>query len=205
VLRLLATLGLAAFAGASQLAAQDVLAVGSATALAGETVLVPVAIRDLAGTPLDEGDGADAEIQGFAFRLDFAPAAAVASVTFQQAGATAGLDPVFPVIQPAADHIVVLLSFDEGTAPLAFTLGAAPPGDLVGNLVFTLAAEAIASSLTLTLDPATATLVNDSATLSETVAGGSLAVVDGVLALWTPLFADGFETADFSAWSAIVP
>jgi len=197
-----AALGLALSA---PLAGQDVLSVGSVTTSAGQAVIVPVSIRDLAGTTLDEGDGLDLEIQGFAFRLDFAPASAVASVGFQQAGVTAGLDPVFPFIDPHADHIVVLLSFDEATAPLAFTLNAPPPGNLVGELVFTLATEAVASALTLTFDPGTATLVNDSATLSETVGQGSLALVDGVLTIWTPLFADGFESGTFSAWSAVVP
>jgi hypothetical protein len=202
----LASLGVATalLAGGLPGEAQDVLAVGSVEAAAGATVAVPVTIRDLAGTPLDEGDGADLEIQGFAFRLDFAPAAAVAAVDFQQAGVTAGHEAVFPIIQPAADHIVVLLSFDEATDPLAFTLDAPAPGDVVGELVFELSPVVPPGTVVaLSFEAATATLVNDSATLSEAVGAGTLAVVGGSLA--TPLFADGFESGDFSAWSAVVP
>lgn len=201
---------LAALAAASPLAApcargaEDVLGAGSALTTAGATVTVPVTVRDVAGTPLDEGSGPDAEIQGFAFRLDFAPASAVSSVGFQQAGITAGREPVFPIIQPHADHIVVLMSFDEASDPLAFTLDAPPPGNVVGELIFHLASPLPPGTvLTLTLEAATATLVNDSATVSETAGNGALALANGRLAV--PIFVDGFESGDTSAWSLVVP
>jgi hypothetical protein len=173
-------------------------------ATAGASVHVPVTVRDRSGTPLDEGNGADAEVQGFAFRLDFAPASAVASVDFQQAGVTAGLEPVFPFVQADADHIVVLMSFDEASDPLALTLNAPAPGDVVGELAFQLAATLPPGTVvTLTFEPATATLVNDSATVSETVGAGTLALAHGRIAV--PLFADGFESGGTSAWSLVVP
>jgi hypothetical protein len=169
------------------------------------TVVVPLSIRDAAGTLLDEGSGPDGEIQGFAFRVDFAPFDEIAAVDFQQAGVTAGATPVFPVVQTFPDHAVVLLSFDETTDPLAFTLGAPPPGDLVGRLTFTLAAPLPpAAVIALTVQSMTATLVNGSATLSETVANGHLAVADGALRSLL-LFADGFESGDTSGWSVTVP
>lgn len=187
-----------------QAAAQDVLGVGSALTTAGATVHVPVTLRDRAGTPLDEGAGPDAEVQGFAFRLDFAPAFAVTSVGFQQAGVTAGREPVFPVIQSHPDHIVVLMSFDEASDPLGFALDAPPPGNVVGELVFHLASPLPAGTVvTLTLEAATATLVNDSATVSETTGNGALALANGWLAV--PIFADGFESGTTSAWSLVVP
>lgn len=185
-------------------AAQDVLGAGSVLTTPGATVHVPVTVRDRAGTPLDEGAGPDAEIQGFAFRLDFAPASAVTAVGFQQAGVTAGHEPVFPVIQAHADHIVVLMSFDEASEPLALTLDAPAPGDVVGELVFQLASPLPAGTVvTLTLEAATATLVNDSATESETPAAGTLALAHGRIAV--PIFADGFESGDTGAWSQTVP
>ena len=57
------------------------------------------------------------------------------SIDRPDARVTAGLTPVFPVISPFADHIVVLMNFDVETAPLAFTLGAPAPGNVVGELL----------------------------------------------------------------------
>lgn len=195
---------LLSFLGAQPTAAQDVLGAGSVLATPGATVHVPVTVRDRAGTPLDEGSGPDGEIQGFAFRLDFAPASAVLSVGFQLAGITAGHDPVFPVIQPHADHIVALMSFDEASDPLAFTLDAPAPGNVVGELVFQLASPLPAGTVvTLTFEAATATLVDDSATESETPGNGALALLHGRIAV--PIFADGFESGSTGAWSLTVP
>ncbi|MDQ1347969.1 MAG: hypothetical protein QG573_1343 [Acidobacteriota bacterium] len=188
------------------LAAQDVLGVAEIGGLPGQTRDVPVTIRDLSGTLLDEGAGTNLEIQGFAFRLDFAPPEHVTAVTFVQAGVTAGHTPLFPIITPAADHIIVLMSFDEGTDPLLFALDAPPPGDLIGNLRFTLSAGApLGTMITLTLAAASATLVNGAATLSETVANGHLALAAGSLLVTYDVFADGFENGDRCAWSASVP
>ena len=206
-MRTLASLALVlAFAGTGSANAQDVLGVAAIGGLPGQTRDVPVTIRDLAGTLLDEGDGTNLEIQGFAFRLDFAPAEHVTAVTFVQAGVTAGHTPVFPVITPAADHIIVLMSFDEGTDPLLFTLDAPSPGSLIGALRLTLSAGApLGSVITPTLAPASATLVNGAATLSETVANGHLALTAGSLLLTHDVFADGFDTGDRCAWSLGVP
>ncbi len=186
-------------------AAQDVLTAGRVLVDVETTAVVPLSIRDAAGTLLDEGSGPDREIQGFAFRIDFVPAARIASVSFAQAGVTAGRTPVFPVIQTFPDHVVVLLSFDEATDPLPFTLGAPPPGDLIGRLTFTLSAPLPpATAIALAVQPATATLVNGSATLAETVANGQLALVDGGIRS-VLVFADSFESGDTSGWTATVP
>ena len=195
-----------ALAGADSASAQDVLGVAAIGGLPGQTRDVPVTIRDRAGTLLDEGDGPNLEIQGFAFRLDFAPPEQVTAVTFVQAGVTAGHVPVFPFISPQADHIIVLMSFDEGTDPLLFTLDAPSPGNLIGALRFTVAAGApLGTLITLTLAPASATLVNGAATLSETVANGHLALANGSLLLTHDVFADGFESGDSCIWSVSVP
>ncbi len=195
-----------ALAGSLPASAQDLLGVAAAGGLPGQTRDVPVTIRDLAGTLLDEGDGPNLEIQGFAFRLDFAPPQQVTAVTFVQAGVTAGHTPVFPVITPAADHIIVLMNFDEGSDPLVFTLNAPLPGDLIGNLRFTLSAGApLGTLITLTFATASATLVNGAATLSETVGNGHLALAAGSLEVTHNVFADGFESGDRCAWSLSVP
>ncbi len=206
-MRTLACLAVAlALAGSSSAGAQDVLGVAAIGGLPGQTRDVPVTVRDVGGTLLDEGDGTNFEIQGFAFRLDFAPAQHISAVTFVQAGVTAGHTPVFPVITPAADHIIVLISFDEATDPLLFTLDAPSPGNLIGALRFTVSAGApLGTLITLTLAPASATLVNGAATLSETVANGHLALAAGSILLTHEVFADGFESGDRCPWSLSVP
>ena len=206
-MRALASLSLVlAFASTPSASAQDVLGLAAIGGLPGQTRDVPVTIRDLSGTLLDEGDGTNFEIQGFAFRLDFAPPEHVTAVTFVQAGVTAGHTPVFPVITPAANHIIVLMSFDEGTDPLVFTLDAPPPGNLIGALRFTLSAAApLGTLITLTLASASATLANGAATLSETVANGHLALAAGSLEVTHDVFADGFESGDRCDWSLSLP
>jgi hypothetical protein len=170
--------------------------------------VVPVTLLDVSGTPLDEGAGPDAEIQGFAFRVDFSPAAAVAAVEFRRAGATAGHQPVFPVVGEEGGGAYVLISFDEATAALDLSLDAPAPGDLVGELLVELTAGApLSAAVRLTVDEATATLVNQSARVSESVAAGTLAVAGGAIILTGPavIFADGFESGDTGAWSLAVP
>ncbi len=197
---------LLALAGLAPAGAQDLLGVADLGALPGQTRDIPVTVRDLAGTLLDEGDGLDLEIQGFAFRLDFAPAEQVSAVTFLLAGVTAGHTPVFPFISSQSDHIIVLMSFDETTDPLAFTLNAPAPGNVVGLLRFTLSAAApLGTTVSLAFDPASATLVNGAATLSETVANGHLALVDGAITIDDAIFASGFESGDFTGWSSVAP
>ncbi len=177
----------------------DVLALGTVEADAGAAVEVPLYLRDLEGTPL--GGGGEA-IQGFAFRVDF-PAKAVASASFVQAGVTAGKTPVFPVVQAASDHLVVLLKFARASDPLALRPDAPAPGDLVGHLRLELATGLSAgTTVELVLDGASI-LVNDDATVSESPARGSLDLVDGAVVIGDPsIFGDGFESGDTAAWSS---
>ncbi len=194
-----------ALAGAVSAGAQDVLGVATIGGAPGQTRDVTVTVRDVAGTLLDEGDGIDLEIQGFAFRVDVAPAGLVTPVTFLQAGVTAGHTPVFPVVTVQPDHVIVLMSFDETTDPLAFVLNAAPPGNVIGMLRFTLSPSApLDTVITLTVAPASATLVNGAATLSETLANGHLDLVDGAIVIQSLIFAGGFESGSFAGWSVVV-
>jgi hypothetical protein len=185
--------------------AQDRLSIESVLGLPGQTVQVRVYLRDVAGTTLDEGSGPDHEIQGFSFRANF-PATWVTSVSWQQAGVTLGKTPVFTFIDPASDHITVLLSFDESTNPLVFTLNKPPPGDVIGNLSFGIHGSApLGTAIPITVVADTATLSNHSGLLGETVANGMLAVGNGSIGLGNAIFANGFEGGSTCAWSARHP
>jgi hypothetical protein len=198
----------AAVLGAATVAARaqsDVLSVAEWEALPATTVRLPVLVRDVSGTLLDEGAGAGLEIQGYAFRVNFAPADAVDTIDFQLAGVTAGHNPIFPIVQIFTDHVVVLMSFDETIDPLVFGLDAPAPGDVVGELVIGLdPAYGLGTLVTFVLEEANAALVNGSATLSETVANGHLVLADGSLLLDDEVFADGFESGDTGRWSSTV-
>lgn len=202
----LAVMVLAAVVVAAPVAAQDTLEVSWAAGDPGQPVAVPIYIRDVAGTLLDEGDGFNLEIQGFAFRVDFSPAEHVTALDFLQAGVTAGRTPILPVIEPHDEFIYVLLSFSEVTDPLDFTLDATRPGDLVGELILELSPTApIGLYIDLLLDSTNGSLVNHDATLEETVANGHLRTISGTLTVTAYIFEDDFESGDTSAWTLVVP
>jgi hypothetical protein len=183
----------------------DTLSVAAAGSLPGATARVPVYVRDVSGTTLDEGDGLHLEIQGFGFRADF-PATWVTSVNFEQAGVTAGKSVLFTYVDPQSDHVTVLYLFDPTASALAFTLDRRAPGDIIGNLVFTTdGAAPLETEVPIALDDASATLSNDSGSLGETVANGMLALGDGLLTLTHDVFADGFESRDSCTWSSQTP
>ena len=172
----------------------DELTVAQVAVTPGTTsVRVPVRVRDRAGTPLDEGAGGDDEIQGYAFRIDFADAL-VDGVTFVRAGVTANRMPLFSSVTPGADRIVVLMSFSNVTDPLSFTPDGPAPGDLIGELDLTLAAGLpVGTHVQLTVAAASATLSNFGGTVSETVANGQLALGHGDVVVGDPIFGNGFE------------
>lgn len=172
----------------------DELNVAQVAVTPGTTsVRVPVRVRDRTGTPLDEGAGGDNEIQAYAFRIDFA-AVQVDAVNFVRAGVTANRTPLFSSVTPGADRIVVLMSFDNATDPLVFTLDAPAPGDTIGELELTLAPGLpVATYVSLTVVAASATLSNFGGTASETVGNGQLVLGQGFVVIGEPILVDGFE------------
>ena len=162
---------------AAPVAAQDAVTVQTVNA-SGNTVDVPVLIRDVSGTPLGRDQAAGSRIQAFTIAVNYAPAASVQSVTFARAGITAGLTPAFELSPASAGSISLIEQFDESSNLIPFNLNAPPPGDQVAHLVFTLSPSAApGSSITLTLDSATV-LSNQGGTTSETPPG-SLTLVNG--------------------------
>jgi uncharacterized protein YjdB len=163
-------------------AAQDAVTVGTVTA-SGNTVDVPVYIRDKSGTPLGRDQAAGSKIQSYTLTVDYAPAAAVQSVTFNRAGITAGLTPSFEVSPAAAGQISLLDDFQESTNLIPFNLNTPLPGDQVAHLVFTLAGSAApGSSITLTLDAQTQlTDQGGTAATAENSGNGQLTLVNGAI------------------------
>ena len=168
-----------AIALAAPAAAQDAVTVGTVSA-SGNTVDVPVSIRDVSGTPLGRDQPAGSMIQAFTIKVLYAPAGAVQSVTFTRAGVTAGLIPAFESSPALPGSITLIEQFNESTNLIPFTLNAPSPGDQVAHLVFTLSPSAAPnSSISLTLDSVATELDNQSGTTSER--GGSLSLVNGAI------------------------
>jgi hypothetical protein len=161
--------------------AQDVVTVGPVTA-SGNTVDVPVYIRDVSGTPLGRDQDPGSRIQAYTLKVNYSPAAAVQSVTFSRAGITAGLTPAFEVTPSTAGASSLLDDFSESTNLIPFTINAPSPGDLVAHLVFTLAASAVpGSSISLVLDSSQTQLTDQGGSLIENAANGNLNLVNGAI------------------------
>jgi uncharacterized protein YjdB len=162
-------------------AAQDVITIGTVTA-SGSTADVPISIRDVSGTPLGMDRPAGSRIQAFSIKVLYSPASAVQSVSFSRAGITKNLSPVFETSPSSSGATSLLVSFDESTNLVPFTLNGSAPGNVVAHLVFTLApGAATASSISLTLDSSLTQLTDsggNSAT-KETSANGGLTLVNG--------------------------
>jgi hypothetical protein len=146
----------------SALAASDVITVATVTA-SGSTVNVPVSIRDASGTALGMDQAPPARIQSFSFKVTYAPASAVSSVTFSRAGITASLTPTSEFKPATADTTSLLATFRQSTNPIPFTLNAAA-GNVVAEMSFTLSPSATPGTvITLTLDPSVTQLTDEGA------------------------------------------
>src|SRR2546421_7482968 len=114
-------------------AQQDVVTVGTVSAT-GSIVDVPVSIRDVSGTPLGMDRPAGSKIQAFSIKVSYSPASAVSSIGFSRSGITAGLTPAFESAPSSAGAVSLLVTFQESTNPIPFTLNASPPGNTVAHL-----------------------------------------------------------------------
>ncbi len=163
--------------------AQDSVTVNTVTA-SSTTVDVPVSIRDVSGTTLGIDQPSGSRIQSFSLKVDYAPAAAVQSITFSRAGITAGLTPVSEFTPSGSGTVSLLDTFQESTSLIPFTSNAPPPGNQVAHLVITLSSSAApGTSISLTLDPSLTQLTDQGGTAStkETTSNGRLALVNGAI------------------------
>jgi len=183
-------------AGRSALAAgpADALTIGSVTVQPGDTVSVPLFVRDVAGTPL--GGDRSAFIQRIQFKVNFAPAGRISgcanptfpdcAVEFIPAGLLAGRTPVTADVVKNLGSIAVNYAYDRTTDRIPYNQLAADPGDLVGFLKFVtssaLQTEAIVALSFDSTDDATA-FADDTAAITETVAADTLRVVNGSIHL----------------------
>ena len=202
------TLLLVAFLAGVPAIAQDVLTMGSSSGSAGSVVSVPVYLRDAGGTALGSDAGGGNRIQGFAFKVLF-PTDVVASIGFSRAGVTASLLPMFETVLQGSGFASVVVAFDESNAP-PLSLNMAAPGNTVGMLNVTLQAAATpGATAALRIDPPSAMLSNQTASVRESVSSENLALVNGnvtVASLATPagLTATATSVSQIAVtWSAV--
>jgi len=196
-------IGLPAGPLAAQPIPQDVITVGIGSGAPGSVVDIPVYIRDVSNTPLGIDQPAGSRIQSYSIKVDYAPAAAVQSVTFTRAGITTSLTPTFESSPSAPGTISLLDTFQENTNLIPFTLDALPPGDQVAHLVFTLSPTATpGQTITLTLDPILTQLTDQggSPATRESVANNNLALINGEI----DVVAAALPAPTFSAWAVIL-
>ncbi|HEV2720032.1 MAG TPA: hypothetical protein VG323_08440 [Thermoanaerobaculia bacterium] len=161
--------------------AADSVTVGSVTAN-GNTVDVPVYVRDTSGTILGVDQPAGNKIQSFSFKVSYSPASAVGNVTFSRAGITQFLSPTFESSPSTAGTISWIATFPESTQPVPFTSNKAAPGAQVAHMVFTLSSTAQAgSTISLTLDSSVTQLSNQGGTTKESPGQGTLSLGNGTI------------------------
>src|SRR5229473_2406923 len=157
----------------------DSVTVGTVNAT-GNTVDVPVYIRDISGNALGRDQAAGSKIQSFSIKVSYSPAASVSSVTFTRAGITASLAPSASFNPAATGSISLVDTFQESSNLIPLTLNAAAPGDLVAHLVFTLSGRTdLGSAIAIRLDPSRTLLSDEGGNRSESAANGKLVLVDG--------------------------
>jgi len=134
----------------------------------GPVIVVPVYVRDAAGTPLGIDQPFGSRIQAFSLKVDYPVSPFITGVTFTRAGITAPLTPTFESSPSAAGTISLLMTFDETTNLVPFVSNAALPGNQVGQLTFTFSPSTPPGTVVpLTLDAALTQLSNEGGTTTE--------------------------------------
>lgn len=171
----------------------DEVYVGFAEGFQGDTIEIPVYVRDLGSTLLGADQPAGNKIQGFTVQVEFRPSYAVQAANAYHSGITAGLSVLFDTFVFTGNTLTYVASFDEGTNLVPLTLDAAAPGDEVARLVVTIDPGAPPSPVQVTLLGGT-TLSNQAGTLTETE-GNQLAFVHGSFNVRTRAATSLFATA----------
>lgn len=186
---------------AAAIVLQDVITVGTVTASSG-AVNVPVYIRDLSGTPLGLDQPPGSRIQSYSIKVNYSPASAVSSITFNRAGVTAPLTPLLEISPASPGAISLLDTFQESTNLIPFTLNAAAPGDQVANLHVVLSPTVTSGTvITLTLDSTLTQLGNENGTTKETTTLNTLTLVNGSITVPVGFV---YDIPALSTWALIL-
>lgn len=180
----------------------DVITVDTVAAN-GPVVVVPVYVRDVAGTPLGIDQPFGSRIQAFSIKVDYPVSPFISSVTFTRAGITAPLTPTFENSPSAAGTISLIMTFDETTNLVPFVSNAALPGNQVAQLTFTfIPSTPPGTTIPLTIDPALTQLSNEGGTITETLQNGGLLPIDGEVTMLAIPAAAAIPTV--STWGLIL-
>ncbi len=169
----------------------------------GATVVVPIYVRDVSGTPLGGDAAAGFKIQDLAITVEYTPQEAVAAIDVERAGVTASLVPLFETEGSVGNRHSWIVAFDEATAPVPLVLNNAAPGDQVAELLITFAWGVVPGTLVEIDVVAPTALGNQPGTLAESLNNGLLISGGGTIQP-AGIFADGFESGSTSAWSSAV-
>lgn len=199
-LAVLAVCGLTAATAMAQVVPDDVTV--GIVAANGPVINVPVYVRDVSGTPLGIDQPFGSRIQAFSIKVNYPVSPYITNVTIARAGITAGLNPTFESHPSAPGTISLLMSFNETTDLVPFVSNAPAPGNQIGQLTFTFAPTTPPGTIIpLTLDATLTQLDNEGGTTVESVANGSLALVNGAV---TVLAVPALDTPALGTWGLLL-
>ncbi|MEM8997700.1 MAG: hypothetical protein AAGF23_23155 [Acidobacteriota bacterium] len=196
-------LGAAICAALTAPAAADVVSIGGERATPGDTVTLPVYIQDESSTALGVDQPPDLRIQSFS--VGVRPTSAFAtSVSFTPAGVLDTLTPIFVTTVQAGQASHWINAYDGASAPIPFLLD---QDVLVGWIdVAVSPATPLGTRIELELAPGLTALSSQGGDVMVNGANGGLALDDGFIDVDSPpIFADGFESGDTSAWTNQIP
>lgn len=162
------------------LAAQDAITLESASGEVGQTVDMPLYIRDISGTLLDADNTVGTVIHFMGVRMTY-DATLVDSISLERAGMTSVQAPsAFVGIASGSNLFTVGISYD---APMPVTLDASFPGDLIAILRVTPSAAAAGKVISFSAVGGSQfnSLADDTNTFTETVEDGNLVISLGTL------------------------
>ncbi|MEO1083510.1 MAG: hypothetical protein AAFY88_04650, partial [Acidobacteriota bacterium] len=184
-------------------ASADVVTIGSERAVPGDTVTLPVYVQDESFTALGVDQPLDLRIQSFS--VGVRPTSAFAtSVSFTRAGVLETLTPIFETTVQAGQATHWINAYDGAGAPIPFVLD---QDVLVGWIDVTVSATTpLGTRIELELAPGLTALSNQGGAVMVNGVNGGLGLDDGHIDVDSPpIFADGFESGDTSAWTNQIP
>ncbi|MEO1369604.1 MAG: hypothetical protein AAFX50_20685 [Acidobacteriota bacterium] len=188
---------------AAPTARADMVSIGTVRAAPGDTVTLPVYVQDESFTALGVDQPPDLRIQSFS--VGVRPTSAFAtSASFTRAGVLATLTPIFETTVQAGQATHWINAYDGTSAAIPFQLD---EDVLVGWLAVTVSpATPVGTRIELELAPGLTALSSQGGDVMINGVNGGLGLEDGSINVDSPpIFADGFESGDTSAWTNQAP